>query len=60
MPEKQTIVTENDRYLMSFERSATKGTIGYKVVAKGDTLADVSKDAEILKREAESMAGKAE
>jgi len=49
----------NGKYKVQFERGATKGVIGYKVEANGDSLEDTFKDAETLKNNAELIAGDA-
>ena len=56
MGETVTHIHQNERYEVSFERSATKGIIGYKVKAKGDDLKETFADAESLKGKAEQSA----
>ena len=53
-----TNITVNDRYQLTLERgaSSTKGQMGYKVSAKGDSLADVVSDVRKLQDEAEERA----
>jgi len=56
MPSTVTHITQNTRYRVVLERSATKGIIGYKVEANSDNLIEVIKDAEQLKAGAEKLA----
>jgi len=53
--ENQTVthITQNGRYRVVFERSATKGVIGYKVESNGDDLDKTFEDAVKLKLNAE-------
>jgi len=47
-PEQCTTVTHiqpNQRYTVSYERSAVKGTDGFKVTANGDELPSVQAEA---------------
>ena len=53
-----THVNLNQRYKVTFERAAsTKRTMGFKVEANGDVLADTMNDAHQLKDNAELIAG---
>ena len=53
--ENQTVthIKQNGRYKVVFERSATKGVIGYKVESNGDDLDETLLDAVNLKQLAE-------
>jgi hypothetical protein len=46
----------NQRYKIQFEVGATKGVIGWKIEANGDSLGDVELDAKLLKEYAEKVA----
>ena len=58
--ENQTVmhITQNSRYRIVIERAAsTKGTLGYKVEVNGDVLSQVKLDVQVLKQDAEIIAG---
>ena len=48
MPEETRIIQVNGKYRIVFERSAVKGTDGFKVEANGDDIEAVRKDANDL------------
>ena len=58
--ENQTVTHEmtNVKYRIVIERAAsTKGVLGYKIEANGDTVADCVSDIDALKTEVERVAG---
>lgn len=48
-----THVTKNSRYKVQYERSATKGVVGYKCEANGDSLLETASEAGDLRKLAE-------
>ena len=56
--EETKIYQVNGKYRIVIERAAsTKGVLGYKVEANGDSLLDVVGDIDQLKTDAEKIAG---